>query len=202
MIRAVISDLGRVLLWFDNNIFLRKLADRAGKPFAEVKAIVHGDLPLIRSFDAGSVTPAGFHERICRAVGVEMSSGEFYGIYNDIFTVNAPVLDVARRLKAAGAGLLLLSNTDPERFGFIRRTFPQIFIFDDYVLSYEVKLLKPGPEIFREALCRVGVGAEDCVFVDDMEENIRGAAAVGLGGILYTPSTDLEAELRKRGVPF
>ncbi|MCX6569308.1 MAG: hypothetical protein NT147_09725 [Candidatus Aminicenantes bacterium] len=46
MIRTVVSDLGRVVLWFDNAIFLRKLAERAGKPFEEVKAAVHGDLEL------------------------------------------------------------------------------------------------------------------------------------------------------------
>lgn len=64
MIRAVISDLGRVVLWFDNNIFLRKLAERAGKPFSDVKATVHGDLELFRRFDAGVVTPYEVFERV------------------------------------------------------------------------------------------------------------------------------------------
>jgi HAD superfamily hydrolase (TIGR01509 family) len=202
MIRAVLSDLGRVVLWFDNNIFLRKLAERAGKPFPEVKARVHGNLPLIRSFDAGAVTPQGFHERVSQTVGVAMPYGEFYGIYNDIFSLNEPVLGLLQRVKAVATILVLVSNTDPERFGFIRRTFPRIFLFDDYVLSYEVNLLKPGPEIFREAVRRAGVEPRECVLIDDMEDNIKGASAVGLHGIRYTPETDLETELTALGLNF
>jgi 2-haloacid dehalogenase len=65
-----------------------------------------------------------------------------------------------------------------------------------------MKLLKPGPEIFGEAVRRAGVGAGECAFIDDMEENVRGAAAVGLRGILYRPETDLEFELKKLGLTF
>jgi putative hydrolase of the HAD superfamily len=202
MIRTAIFDLGRVVLWFDNNIFLRKLAARAGKPFDEVKAAVHGNLPLIRSFDAGAVTPRGFHERVTAAVGADMPRDAFYEIYNDIFSLNEPVLGIVRRLKDAGVPRLLLSNTDPERFGFVRRTFPQIFVFDGYVLSYEAKLLKPDPAIFRKAVRLSGVRPEECVFIDDMEENVTGAVAAGLQGIHYRPETDLESEFTKLGLKF
>ena len=85
IIRAVVSDLGRVVLWFDNDVFLRKLADRSGRPFADIKAAVHGDLELIRRFDGGAVTPAEFHECVAALAGVDIPYGEFYDIYNDIF---------------------------------------------------------------------------------------------------------------------
>jgi hypothetical protein len=75
MIRTVISDLGRVVLWFDNNIFLRKLADLSGRPAAELKAAVHNDLELIRRFDGGVVTPEGFRVRISEIAGVDVPSG-------------------------------------------------------------------------------------------------------------------------------
>ena len=92
MIRTVISDLGRVVLWFDNDIFLRKLAERSRRSFAEVKAAVHGDLELLRRFDGGAVTPAGFHARVMEIVGADMAYGDFYAIYNDIFTPNPAVI--------------------------------------------------------------------------------------------------------------
>jgi len=202
MIRAVISDLGRVVLWFDNNVFLRKLAERAGRPFEEVKAVVHGDLGLIRRFDGGVVSPAEFHAHVTAAVGADMTYQEFYGIYNDIFTPNPPVIDVLTRLKAAGYKVLLLSNTDPERFAFVRRRFREILFFDDYVLSYELKLLKPDPAIYAAAAAKAGCRPGECVFIDDMEENVKGAAATGLAGIVYRPETDLAAELRKLGLSF
>jgi putative hydrolase of the HAD superfamily len=202
MIRAVISDLGRVVLWFDNNIFLRKLADWAGKPFAEVKAAVHGDLELLRRFDAGAVTPRGFHEKVAGVVGADVPYGVFYEMYNDIFSLNAGAVDVLAGVKAAGYKTLLLSNTDPERFAFVRTRFPEILFFDDYILSYELKLLKPDPAIYLAAARLAGVPPAECVFIDDMEENIAGAVATGLAGIHYRPETDLAAELRKLGLVF
>lgn len=202
MIRAVISDLGRVVLWFDNNIFLRKLAVRAGKPFDKVKAAVHGDLELIRRFDSGVVTPAAFRTRVLEIVGADIPYGEFYGIYNDIFTPNTAAIDVLARVKAAGFKVLLLSNTDPERFGFVRRRFPEIGLFDAFVLSYELRLLKPDSAIYGAAARAAGCAPGECVFIDDMEENVKGAVEAGLHGVLYRPETDLEAELVRIGLRF
>jgi putative hydrolase of the HAD superfamily len=200
MIRTVISDLGRVVLWFDNNVFLRKLAVRAGRPFDEVKAAVHGDLELLRRFDAGAISTGAFHARVMEIVGAGMSYGEFYAIYNDIFTPNPAAIDVLGRARDAGYKLLLLSNTDPERFGFVRRAFPALGIFDGYVLSYELKLIKPDPAIYRAAAGIAGCEPGECVFIDDMEENVKAAVATGLAGIHYLPQTDLAAELRQLGL--
>lgn len=202
MIRAVISDLGRVVLWFDNNVFLRKLADRAGKPFDEVKALVHGDLGLIRLFDGGAVTPESFLERITARVGARVTYDEFYGIYNDIFKPNPAAIEVLARVKAAGYKVLLLSNTDPERWGFVRRRFPEILFFDGYVLSFELKLLKPDPAIYLAAARLAGADPAECVFLDDMEENVKGAVETGLAGIRYAPETDLAAALAGLGLKF
>ena len=202
MIDTVISDLGRVVLWFDNNVFLSKLAARAGRPFDEVKAAVHGDLGLIRAFDGGAVTPAGFLQRVTSAAGATLAYDDFYAIYNDIFTPNGPVIDVLGRIKRAGYRTLLLSNVDPERFAFIRRRFPEILFFDAYVLSSELKLLKPDPAIYRAAARSAGSEPGRCVFIDDMEENVAGAEDAGLSGIHYRPGTDLEGELKKLGLRF
>ena len=200
MIRAVISDLGKVVLWFDNNIFLRKLADRAGRPFDEVKAVYNGDDEFLRNFDGGAVTPAGFRDRILERIGADIPYGEFYEMYSDIFTLNPAAVDVLARVKGAGLKALLLSNTDPERFGFVRRRFPEIGLFDAFVLSYELKLLKPDPAIYRAAARAAGCAPAECVFVDDMEENVAGAAAAGLSAVHYLPGTDLAAELKKLGL--
>jgi HAD superfamily hydrolase (TIGR01509 family) len=202
MISTVVSDLGRVVLWFDNTIFLRKLAAGAGKPFEAVKAVVHGDLELLRRFDAGAVTPRGFYERVAAAVGADISYEAFFDMYNDIFSLNGAAVEVLSRVKAAGYKALLLSNTDPERFGFVRRRFPEIFFFDAYVLSYELKLLKPDPAIYLAAARLAGVRPDECVFIDDMEENIAGAVETGSAGIHYRPETDLAIELFKLGLRF
>jgi putative hydrolase of the HAD superfamily len=202
MIRAVISDLGQVLLWFDNDIFIRKLAAHGDLSVEEIKEAAHWNMDLITAFDKGGISPREFYERIVKAVGARMSREEFFAIYNDIFWLNARTLEVLKRVKPTCSKLLLLSNTDPERFGFVRKRFSQILIFDDYVLSYELGLVKPEPGIYREALRRAGCAADECVFIDDLPENVEAAVSLGAKGVVYAPTTDLAAELARLGLAF
>lgn len=201
MISTVISDFGRVVLWFDNTPFYQKMTAYCSKSVDEIRAIVHRSAEFYELFDRGELTPRQFYERAVALLEARIGYDELAAAYVDIFSRNQPVLDLYRRLKGRYK-LILLSNTDPLRFGFARGKFHDAMFFDDYVLSYEVKALKPGPEIYQEAVKRAGVPAASCVFIDDMEENVTGAAALGIQTILYKPDTDLESALRALGVSF
>jgi HAD superfamily hydrolase (TIGR01509 family) len=87
-----------------------------------------------------------------------------------------------------------------ERFGFIRKYFSEILFFDDYVLSYEVGVMKPHARIYEVAIEKAAAKAEECLFIDDREENIAAAKGLGIGTILFTPFTDLDHELRLKGI--
>jgi HAD superfamily hydrolase (TIGR01509 family) len=202
MIRAVISDLGQVVLWFDNDIFIRKLAAHGDLSVDEIKEAAHLNMELITAFDKGGISPREFYERIVKAVGGRMSREKFFAIYNDIFWLNARAVEVLKRVKPTVSKLILLSNTDPERFGFVRKRFSQILIFDDYVLSYELGLAKPEPGIYREAVRRAGCAADECVFIDDLPENVEAAVSLGAKGVVYAATTDLAAELKELGLRF
>jgi HAD superfamily hydrolase (TIGR01509 family) len=199
MIRCVISDLGKVILFFDNQIFFRKMAEYCPYSAQDIAERVHWHRDLIRSFDTGKIEPAGFYREVIQRLGAKVGQDAFFRVYSDVFSPNPPVLDILRKLKTRYK-LVLLSNTDVIRFGFIKKKFPEIFIFDDYVLSYEVGYMKPHPEIYQEALKKARVRAEECVFLDDLQENVTGARRVGMDAILYGPQTDLEARLRKMNV--
>ncbi len=199
MIRCVLSDLGKVILFFDNHIFFRKMAEFCPYSAVDIAERVHWHRNLIRSFDTGTLSSKDFYREVTQRLKAKVDQETFFKIYNDVFSLNPPVLDILTRLKGRHK-LLLLSNTDVERFGFIRKTFPEVLIFDEYVLSFEVGYLKPHPQIYQEALKKAKARAEECVFIDDLEENIEGARNVGLDTILYGPQTDLEAELRGKGL--
>lgn len=201
MISTIISDFGRVVLWFDNTPFYQKMTAYCSKSVDEIRQVVHNNPEFYRLFDRGDLTPRQFYERAVAVLGASVGYDEFVAAYVDIFSRNQPVLDLYRTLKGKHK-LMLLSNTDPLRFGFARGKFPDAMFFDDYVLSYEVRALKPGPEIYREAIKRAGGQPDSCVFIDDMEKNIEGAAALGLKTILYKPDTDLGSALRADGVSF
>lgn len=201
MISTIISDFGRVVLWFDNTPFYQKMTAYCSKSVDEIRAIVHQSVEFYELFDRGELTPRQFYERAVALLDARIGYDEFVSAYIDIFSRNQPVLDLYKKLKGKYK-LILLSNTDPLRFGFARGKFPDAMFFDDYVLSYEVGALKPGPEIYQEAIKRAGHPAASCIFIDDMEENVEGAAPLGLKTILYKPATDLEGVLRSLGVLF
>lgn len=201
MVRSVISDLGKVILFFDNSIFFRKLAEFCPFTAMDIAERVHKNRDLIRSFDTGKISPDGFYREVIKRLDARVDQKTFFTLYCDIFSLNTPVLDVLAGLRGRYK-LILLSNTDIKRFGFIRDSFPEIFIFAEYVLSFEVGYLKPHPQIYKEALKKAEARAEECVFIDDLEENIEGAKKVGLETLLYKPQTDLKAELRGKGLSF
>jgi epoxide hydrolase-like predicted phosphatase len=115
--------------------------------------------------------------------------------------INPDVVRSLRKLKP-NYRLVLLSNTDVKHFAFIRGEFPEMFFFDEYVLSYEVGLMKPDPRIYEIALEKAKARAGECVFIDDLEENIEAAAKMGIHTIHFTPETDLDGELRSLKVSF
>ena len=195
MISHVISDLGGVLLFFDNDIFFKKMEYFCSYTTQQISNLVHIHFDLIKSFDSGKITPEKFYAEATRILNSEIDIHSFFSAYNDVFWLNPPVFQFMERLKGK-FHISLLSNTDVERFGFVKNKFPEIFIFDDYVLSYEEGFIKPYPEIYLRAIERLNVKAEECIFIDDLPLNIQAAREIGMNTVLYNPQVDLEAELK------
>lgn len=199
MIDTVIFDLGQVLVKYNNGLFFERMTAYTDRTIGEIRAVTHDNSELLALFDTGCIPPEEFYERAAAALGLEIGFGDFFIAYNDVFSVINPTLALAKRLKLRHK-LVLLSNTDVMRYSYIEGTFPQLQIFDAYVLSFRVGRMKPDPEIYREALRRVGAAAERSVFIDDLAENVDAAAKLGLTGILYTSPEALEGDLRKIGL--
>ncbi len=194
MIRAVISDLGKVLLWFDNTIFYRRMTEHCPLSVNEIRELVHKSPEFIELFDSGRMTPREFYRWAVAKLRARIGYDDFMAAYVDVFWVNEPVLKIMTRLKL-GYRLILVSNVDVVRFTAIRKKFPEIMIFDDYVLSFEAGMLKPHPRIYQIALGKASAEATESVFIDDMTENIEGARALGMAAVLYRPKTDLRQSL-------
>ena len=57
--------------------------------------------------------------------------------------------------------------------------------FDDMVFSSQIKVRKPFKDFFEIALRKFGVNREECLFVDDLEENVQGAEKCGIKGFVF-----------------
>ncbi len=199
MIGAILSDLGNVLLRFDNTLFFRALGRLTGRPEEEVRRVAHDNLDLVTLFERGAITPQDFHRNACDLLGADPGFEAFYGAYGDVFALNPAVLELYRRLRPKHR-MALVSSTDVMRWSFIKRRFPEILFFDHYILSFDVEAAKPDPRVYREALRLLDCRPEAAVFIDDLPENVAGAEKMGVRGILYNPGIDLEAELARLGV--
>jgi len=199
MIDTVISDLGQVLLHFDNSLFFRRMTAFTSRPVEIIRAVTHDNAELLGLFDKGMISPEEFHARAVAALDARIGFDEFYAAYNDVFTINGPALEALRRLKP-GAKLALLSNCDVMRYTYIEHRFPELRFFDAYVLSFRLGIMKPDPGIYREALRLTGSRPENALFIDDIQANVEGAERLGIQGVLYAPEMDLGAELAGFGL--
>ena len=103
------------------------------------------------------------------------------------------------RAKRAGLRTGLLSNSWGNEYP--REGWDQMF--DAVVISGEVGMRKPEPEIFAHVLELLGVRAEETVFVDDLRPNVEAAEALGLVGVHHTSYADTAPALERLfGVPL
>jgi epoxide hydrolase-like predicted phosphatase len=148
---------------------------------------------LVRGLETGSISEDEFGERFGGLLDVEDRAGlvdrMFGGIRED-----ERMLAAVRAARAAGIRTGLVSNSmGAGRYD--RDTFPALF--DGVVISGDVGLHKPQPEIFLLGAERAGVAPEECVFVDDLRENCVGAETVGMTAVLHRGAEATVPELER-----
>jgi HAD superfamily hydrolase (TIGR01509 family) len=141
----------------------------------------------VHALERGDCTPAEFEavlaSRLVRHDGVTVSPD---GLLARMFAASRPVpamYELIRALRGAGYRTALLSNSWGDG-DYPRADFPGLF--DIVVISGEVGMRKPEPEIFRHAADALGLPLDECVFIDDVEANIAAAEACGMTGVHHT----------------
>ena len=100
-----------------------------------------------------------------------------------------------RDLKQRGFHVYILSNYGSCSFALNSPRYSFLPLADGKLISYEVQLLKPEPEIYRCLCERFGLKPEECVFIDDVPANVEGARGLGFAGIVFTGYEDASAQL-------
>lgn len=157
----------------------------------------------IGALERGELAVQSFEEQL--AAGLSRHSGTAVaatGLVGRMFAgfAAAPAMvNVVRRARAAGLRTALLSNSWGN--DYLRDDWDALF--DVVVISGEVGMRKPDAEIYRYTLAELGCRPAEAVFVDDMETNVRGAAAVGIVGVHHNSYERTVQELEALfGVPL
>jgi putative hydrolase of the HAD superfamily len=133
----------------------------------------------LRGLETGEADPADFERRFASLLGTE-PDGLIEGLFAGLGPAE-PMIAAVRRAREGGVRTGLISNS----WVMDHYTDEVRELFDALVISGEVGLHKPQPEIYRLAAERVGAQPSDCVFVDDLRENCEGAERVGMTAILH-----------------
>jgi len=155
-------------------------------------------------YDRGALTGVEYWRAVAARAGVKFDSAQMLGLLAadvDLWTrMNQPMVDWARRLQLAGIRTGVLSNIGDCIGEGIVAQLPWLADFDHCTWSYEWKLAKPDPEIYRRTAEALKAAPEEILFIDDREENIVAAAALGFQTVLYSGQKNFEREMRARGL--
>ncbi|MDP3149497.1 MAG: HAD family phosphatase [Ignavibacteria bacterium] len=201
IIKAVVFDLGNVLIPFDYSIAVNRL-NVIEKNLGEVfYSFYKANYEVHRSFEHGDLSKEKFISLMLNALHNKIDEETFCKIYSEVFTVNQSVASLLQKLKK-NYKLVLLSNTNAihkkygwEQYGFIK-------YFDKLILSHEVNAVKPEEKIYKAVETFTRLLPEEHIFIDDVLEYVNGAKNLGWDGILFVGYANLIEELQKRNIQF
>ena len=183
-IRAVIFDLGGVLVRTEDRTPRTQLADRLGLTYDELSALVFDSQSAHRAMK-GEITAVEHWESVQKALGVPQD--EFIKIPRDFWGGDALdenlinyLRDLQPQYKTA-----LLSNAWDDLRQLIEEEWKIDDAFDEMIISAEIGLVKPDPRIYQKMISDLDVEPAEAVFVDDFPENVAGARSQGLHAIHF-----------------
>jgi len=196
---TVVFDLGKVLLDWDPRYFYRQFFS---EPHALEQFLVEA-LPLewVVEMDAGKPASVAIAERARllphHAALIERWSEGWPQM------LRGPIpetVEILAELRERGLRLFALTNFSTETWPLARERFDFLHWFDDAVVSGEHGLVKPDRKIYELAIRRCALVPERTTFIDDREENVAAARAVGMHALHFTGAGKLRAELEGLGL--
>lgn len=182
--KAIIFDLGRVLVHYDPIATLAGVQDLVDIPAARLRALM---LTVERPFGTGQINGEAFYRQLIQETGLQATWEEFTAVFCRSQARNETALAYAGALaERPSVKVGVISNTNEIHANWLYKNLPELELFTAVLLSHQVGLLKPDPAIYRLALERLGVSAAQALFVDDVMENVVGAQNVGLAGHHHT----------------
>ena len=197
MIKNIIFDIGNVLAHFRGYDLLQDLGLQGEVLHTVADATIYSgamwnefDRSLIPDEEviAGCVAKAPQYEK------------EIHLLFDNICDIAREypyAQEWIRSLKVRGYQVYLLSNYGRSAFAATKSSLGFISLVDGMVISYEVQAVKPEREIYETLFERYGLVPEECVFLDDREENVRAGESFGMHGIVVKDKDEAEKELER-----
>ncbi len=191
--KAVLFDLGRVLVHYDHQTTLTATAALWGLPPASVLEVMK---EVGEALGMGDMNAEMFHELLATRFGSAAQFEAFVEAFGAGIQRDEAALAYALALQTRpGITVAIMSNTNDVHVRWLDQLVPELQEFDLVMMSNEVGLLKPDPAIFETALELLEVAPEQAIFVDDSAVNVEAARALGMAGIVHTDWAETRPQL-------
>jgi len=194
-IRAVLFDLGGVIVRTEYQAPRQHLAERFGMDYEDIDKIVFGSGTAVRA-SVGEIDEQEHWRNVMKTLKLPVS--EYERIRDEFFAgdvIDHEILNFLRSIKPRYKTGLISNAWSGLRDYIVREKFDDAF--HQMVISAEVGVIKPDPKIFHIALEQLQVKAKEAVFVDDVLENIEACQQVGMQGIHFKDSRSAIQQLKK-----
>ena len=200
-LQAVVFDYGMVLTSDPDREAYEALQRISGLSAERLDKFYWADR---HAYDEGKLTGLEFWHKIVRDAGLSLSD-ETVAELDDwdarMWTTENPAMVAWQgRLKEHGLKTAILSNMGDSVHVSIEKAYDWIQRFDVRVWSYELKVAKPDPAIYKHVLDKLQVRPEEALFLDDKPVNIEAARALGMKGIVFSDVKQLRADLIAAGL--
>lgn len=199
MIKAIIFDYGNVISRVDHSIFLKRIAPFSSHPMSAVQTNAYRQPSLLVHYESGQITSEEFYLRAAADYGLTVSQSDFRNAFIDIFERIQPTIQLIKKLKPSYK-IGLLSNTNEWHYKAEIETMEVFPLFDTVTVSFEVGAMKPDEKIYWDALDKLALPPEACVYIDDISEYVKAANRLGMHTIHYTSTDSLVVALERAGV--
>lgn len=197
-IKAIIFDLGRVLVRIDpmRDKFERLMRTMGIPPEEAFEKYWYAS--EVRRHMTGEIGSREFFSLATERFDLPCSFEEFAEGWCDLFEPEPGMAEIFNSV-AQRYSIGLLSDTDPLHWEAIGKMLPWL---DKAVptLSFEVGFLKPHPRMFAAAAANCGYEPCECLFIDDMVENVDGARFNGMPALVFRGAAKLRRDLRGLGL--
>jgi glucose-1-phosphatase len=198
-IRAIISDIGRVIVGVDVSRAMQGLSSGIALSPKEIWSAIEKD-PRFPNLQDGRISARDWHLHIVRRLGGNLTYEQFIQAWNAALLPETLQPDSLWAGLAQKYRLSLLSNTDPIHVAHMESTFTFFKYFPVRIYSCVVGSSKPNPVIYQDALRATKVKANEAVYIDDLEENVAAAKSLGMIGIHLPVPGELPKKLESVGV--
>lgn len=198
--RALLFDLGGVVLDVDFDRALQAWARFSRLPLARLRELFHFDDPYQRH-ETGALDAGSYFAHLRERLGLECGDDHVQAGFNAIFP--GEIADTLQLLDAVRGRVpcYAISNTNAVHVAEIERTFPQLLPrFARVFTSHEIGHRKPHPAAFQHVLEAIGVPAPQVLLFDDLEPNVQAARKLGMQAVIVRGPEDVRQALTQRGL--